>query len=76
MDQGVIDTFNACYLPITFIYLVKSTDNQMIVKEFWKAIRDVLCDVEESWKEITRSSMNGVWGKVPLNVFTTSRVST
>ena len=67
MDQGVIDTFKVCYLPITFINLVKSTDNsQMIVREFWKAFttRDVLCDVEESWREITRSSMNGVWGKV------------
>ena len=38
----------------------------MIVKEFWKALttRDVLCNVEESWREITRSSMNGIWGKI------------
>ncbi len=67
MDQGVIDTFKVCYLPITFINLVKSTDNnQMIVQEFWKAftIRYALCNIEESWKEVTRSCMNGVWGKL------------
>ena len=46
MDQGVVDTFKACYLPITFINLVESTDNnQMIVKEFWKAFNNKGCSL-------------------------------
>ena len=66
MDQGVVATFMAYYLPITFANLVKSTENnQMTVKEFWKVftIRDAPCNVEESWKEVIRSCMNGVWGQ-------------
>ena len=46
---------------------MKSTDNyQMTVKEFWKAftIRDAACNVEESWREVTRSCMNGAWAKL------------
>ena len=65
MDQGVIATFKTYYLQITFTNLVKLTDNQMTVKEFWKpfTIRDALCNVE-SWKEVTNSCMNGAWGKL------------
>ena len=53
MDQGVIATFKANY-------------NKMTVKEFWKAItiRDAACNVEESWREVTRSCMNGAWAKL------------
>jgi len=62
----VIATFKAYYLRRTFVNLVKSTDNdQVTVKDFWKAftIRDAHCNIEESWKEVNRSCMNGVWGK-------------
>ena len=44
---------------------MKSTDNnQMTANELWKSftIKSTRCNVEESWKEVTRSCMSGVWG--------------
>lgn len=66
-DQGIIQTFKAYYLRTTLADLVKVTEQQNItVRDYWRqfTIKDALRFIKQSWEEVPRSCLNGVWKKL------------
>uniref|UniRef100_A0A3Q3GU97 DDE-1 domain-containing protein n=1 Tax=Kryptolebias marmoratus TaxID=37003 RepID=A0A3Q3GU97_KRYMA len=68
MDQGVIGTFKKYYLHHTFHQALKATEGEsgMSLCNFWKSftIYDAIKNIDASWRELTNSTMNGVWKKL------------
>lgn len=68
MEQGVIATFKAYYLRRTLSQLIEECDveNRQSMRNWWnnfhimKAIRNI----QESWDEVSQSSMKSVWKKL------------
>lgn len=66
-DQGIIQTFKAHYLRTTLADLVKVTEQENItVRDYCRqfTIKDALCFIKQSWEEVPRSCLNGVWKKL------------
>lgn len=66
-DQGIIATFKAYYIRSTLADLVKVTEQQNItVRDYWRqfTVKDALRFIKESWEEVPRSCLNGVWKKL------------
>lgn len=65
MDQGAIANFKAYYHRRTFSQLVHETDGEgrQSMREWWKSynIMKSIHNIEEAWKEVKMSCMNGVW---------------
>jgi hypothetical protein len=72
MDQGVIATFKSYYLWKTFTQLVKDTDGEVSVKDFWRNfnIKKATDSIGDAWTEVTQSCMNGVWRKIWPDIVT------
>nr|XP_033817702.1 tigger transposable element-derived protein 1-like isoform X1 [Geotrypetes seraphini] len=67
MDQGVIASFKAYYLRQTFSQAVKATqDNETTLRDFWKSynIYGAIKNIAQSWNEVKKSKMEGVWKKL------------
>lgn len=65
MDQGAIANFKAYYHRRTFRQLIHETDGEgrQSMREWWKSynIMKSIHNIEEAWKEVKMSCMNGVW---------------
>lgn len=65
MDQGAIANFKAYYHRRTFSQLIHETDGEgrQSMREWWKSynIMKAIHNIEEAWKEVKKSCMNGVW---------------
>lgn len=65
MDQGVIATFKAYYQRRTMKQLLACIDtpDKPTMKQFWKDynIKKGIDNIDESWKEVSKSTMNGCW---------------
>ena len=69
-DQGVILTFKSYYLRNKFCKAIGIADSnssdgsrQGILKIFWEgfAILDVIKNIYDSWEDVKRSTLTGVW---------------
>lgn len=75
MDQSVIATFKSYYLKRVLKAMLRHVnqhracenfDSQNVVKSFWKkfSILDSIGFIEESWQEVSDSTLNASWSKL------------
>ncbi|XP_023238008.1 tigger transposable element-derived protein 1-like, partial [Centruroides sculpturatus] len=68
MYQGVIASFKAYYLRLTFERMMEAVnvEESLTVREFWRqfSILDAIKIIIDAWNEISESHMKGVWKKL------------
>ncbi|XP_037932341.1 tigger transposable element-derived protein 1-like [Teleopsis dalmanni] len=68
MVQGVMSNFKCYYLRRAFNQLLNATDghNKPSMKELWKnySILMAIENIDQSWKEVKKTCMNGMWGQI------------
>jgi hypothetical protein len=57
MDQGVIATFKAYYLRMTFKGIVEAVQSDITVRDYWKSynILNAITNIESAWDEVSQS---------------------
>nr|XP_022909165.1 tigger transposable element-derived protein 1-like [Onthophagus taurus] len=68
LDQGIIAAFKAYYTRITFKKLLDSleSDSKLTLTQCWKNynIGNCIDNIEESRRELKKSTLNGCWRKI------------
>lgn len=66
MDQGIIATFKAIFLRITFEYILNAIDDGASVSDIWKKYTMLNCVsfIEEALSELKQSTLQGCWKKI------------
>ncbi|XP_017772826.1 PREDICTED: tigger transposable element-derived protein 1-like [Nicrophorus vespilloides] len=66
LDQGVIATFNACYLRAIFRGIADAVQSDAKISDHWKSydIFKGITNIDSAWEEVSRSCMNSAWSKL------------
>nr|XP_022907813.1 tigger transposable element-derived protein 1-like [Onthophagus taurus] len=77
LDQGIIAAFKAYYTRITFKKLLDSleSDSKLTLTQCWKNynIGNCIDNIEESHRELKKSTLNGCWRKIWPTVVTSEK---